>query len=63
VQAVTYFDDKRVVYLPNGNNPRQREVQVGTFSDSFIEIVSGLEEGEEVLLLAPQQNRADGNAS
>ncbi len=62
VQAVTYYNDKRVVYLPNGSNPRQREVEVGTFSDSYIEIVSGLNEGDEVLLLAPQQNLSDGNS-
>jgi len=30
-------------------------VEIGTFSDSFIEIRSGLQDGEEVLLLAPQQ--------
>jgi|FLOH01.1.fsa_nt_gi multidrug resistance efflux pump len=55
VQAVTYFDDKRVVYVANGGRPGRREIEVGSFSESFIEVVSGLEEGEEVLLLPPQQ--------
>ena len=55
VQAVTYFDDKRVVYVARGGRSEMREVEVGTFSDSFIEIVDGLREGEEVLLLPPQQ--------
>lgn len=56
IQAVTYFDDARVVYVSNRGRPERREVEVGTFSESFIEIVSGLEEGEEVLLLPPQQS-------
>lgn len=56
VQAVTYFDDKRVVYVGNGSRPERREIEVGRFSESFIEVVSGLREGEEVLLLPPQQS-------
>jgi HlyD family secretion protein len=55
LQAVSYFDDKRVVYVNRGGQPEMREVEIGTFSDSFIEIRSGLQDGEEVLLLAPQQ--------
>lgn len=60
VQAVTYFDDKRVVYVANGGRPERREIEVGTFSESFIEVVSGLREGEEVLLLPPQQSLNTG---
>ena len=56
LQAVTYWDDKRVVYVDNFGNPEQREVEVGTFSDSFIEITAGLRAGDEVLLLPPQQS-------
>lgn len=60
VQAVTYFDDKRVVYVANGSRPERREIEVGRFSESFIEVVSGLREGEEVLLLPPQQRLNSG---
>ena len=56
IQAVTYFDDKRVVYVSNRGRPERREIEVGAFSESFIEVVSGLQEGEEVLLLPPQQS-------
>ncbi len=56
LQAVTYFDDQRVVYVRNGNRTERRQVTVGDFSDSFIEIVSGINAGEEVLLLPPSQN-------
>jgi len=55
LQAVSYFDDKRVVYVSRGGEPVMREVETGTFSESFIEIRSGLREGEEVMLLPPQQ--------
>lgn len=57
VQAVTYFDNRRVVYVAGRGKPERREVEVGAFSESFIEIVSGLEEGENVLLLPPQQGQ------
>ena len=59
LQAVTYWDDKRVVYVDNFGNPERREVEVGAFSDSFIELTSGLRAGEEVLLLPPQQSLTD----
>jgi len=54
LQAVSYFGDQQVVYVSRGGSTQRREVQVGAFSEQFIEIVSGLQEGEQVLLLAPQ---------
>ncbi len=59
IQAVTYIDDQRVVYVSNGGRPQRREVRTGAFSEQFIEIVSGLQAGEQVLLLPPQQELAD----
>ena len=59
VQAVTYFDDQRVVYVAGRGTPERRTIEVGSFSESFIEIVSGLEEGDEVLLLPPQQGQGN----
>lgn len=61
IQAVTYFDEKRVVYVSNRGRPERREIDVGTFSDSFIEVTGGLAEGEEVLLLPPQQSLNDSS--
>ena len=60
VQAVTYFNDKRVVYVAGRGSPQRREIEVGSFSESFIEITSGLNEGDEVLLLPPQQGQTQG---
>lgn len=61
IQAVTYFGDKRVVYVSNRGRAERREIEVGTFSDSYIEVVGGLEAGEEVLLLPPQQSLNDAS--
>jgi hypothetical protein len=61
IQAVTYFDDKRVVYVSRRGRSERREIEVGAFSDSYIEIVGGLEAGEEVLLLPPQQSLTDAS--
>lgn len=58
LQAVTYQGDQRVVYVRSVGGAQPREVEVGTFSESFIEIRSGLSAGEEVLLLPPQQQAA-----
>ena len=63
IQAVTYFDDERVVYVSERGRTERREIEVGTFSDSFIEILSGLEAGEEVLLLPPQQSLTDASGA
>ncbi|MEX2469153.1 MAG: HlyD family efflux transporter periplasmic adaptor subunit [Pseudohongiellaceae bacterium] len=58
LQSVSYIDDRRVVYVNRGGRAERREVEVGTFSESFIEIRSGLQEGEEVLLLPPTEQMA-----
>jgi len=63
IQAVTYFGDKRVVYVSNRGGAERREIEIGAFSDSYIEIVSGLEAGEEVLLLPPQQRLNDASGA
>ena len=55
VQAVSYSGDDQVVHVSRGGAVERRIVEVGDFSDSFIEIASGLEAGEEVLLLPPRQ--------
>ena len=55
VQAVSYFGSDQVVYVSRGGSVERRIIEVGDFSDSFIEVVSGLEEGEEVLLLPPRE--------
>jgi multidrug resistance efflux pump len=54
VQAVSALDGKQVCYLANSHKPEQRMVEVGEFNDEFIEIKSGLKEGDKVLLRAAE---------
>ena len=58
VQAVSYFGSGQVVYVSRGSSVERRVIEVGDFSDSYIEVVSGLEEGEDVLLLPPRETEA-----
>jgi HlyD family secretion protein len=53
VQAVTTLKGKQVVYLARGKNSEPNPVEVGLFNTKFIEIVSGLKEGDRVLLSPP----------
>jgi len=53
VQAVTLNEGKQVCYVLGGFKPERREVEVGEFTDEFIEVKRGLKEGEVVLLRAP----------
>jgi HlyD family secretion protein len=53
VQAVFPDNGKPVCYVMRGFKPERREIQVGEFTDEFIEIKSGLREGERVLLRPP----------
>lgn len=53
VQAVSADGDKQVCYIERGIKPQRREVKVGEFNDEFIELKSGLKEGETVLLRRP----------
>jgi HlyD family secretion protein len=59
VQAVSPFDSKQVCYLANGRAPERRLVEIGEFNDEFIEIKSGLKEGEKVLLRTAESQAPD----
>lgn len=53
VQAVSPDGDKQICYVAGSSKPDRREVQLGEFNDEFIEVKSGLKEGELVLLSPP----------
>ena len=54
IQAVVPADGEKVCYVVRSLGSRERRViEVGDFNNEFIEIRSGLSEGEEVLLRAP----------
>jgi HlyD family secretion protein len=54
IQAVVNVEGKKVCFVSNGSSPEQRQVETGVFNDSFVEIKSGLTEGEKVLLNPPR---------
>lgn len=53
VQAVSQENGDRVCYVVAGLSPQRRVVETGAFNDSFIEIKSGLEVDERVMLRRP----------
>ena len=54
IQAVVPADGEKVCYVVRSlGSPERRVIEVGDFNNEFIEIKSGLSEGEEVLLRAP----------
>jgi len=54
VQVVANRSGRKVCYIATGGDPEEHEVVTGAFNDTFVEIVSGLEAGEEVLLSPPR---------
>jgi HlyD family secretion protein len=58
IQAVTTLAGKQVCYVKRGSGTEPEPVQVGLFNTKFIEIVSGLEEGDQVLLTPPYDTEA-----
>ncbi|NOS71193.1 MAG: hypothetical protein HOP33_14835 [Verrucomicrobia bacterium] len=59
VQAVSLNDGKQVCYVVGGMKAERREVEVGEFTDEFIEVRRGIKEGERVLLRTPDGVESD----
>ncbi len=53
IQAVSYFGDDQVCFVVKNGKALRRIIDTGSFTQEYIEVRDGLEEGEEVLLLAP----------
>ena len=53
VQTVAIREGKKLCYVMDSDTPKPRAVSTGAFNDIFVEIISGLEEGEQVLLNPP----------
>jgi len=54
IQSVVTIEKKKVCYVKTGKGTDEREVETGLFNDDFVEIKSGLAEGEKVLLNPPR---------
>lgn len=62
IQAVRHEGSQRFCYVQRGVTTDRRPVETGAYNDIYIEIKSGLEEGERVLLLAPDtQEKREGD--
>ncbi len=53
IQVVATRGGRKVCYVVTAQGTEEREVQTGAFNDTFVQIVSGLQGGEEVLLNPP----------
>jgi len=59
LQAIAMMSGKQFCYVVAGGRAEAREVVIGDFNDDFIEIKSGLKEGEKVLLNPPESARRE----
>lgn len=59
VSAVSEVDGKKVVYVVKGRTIERREVTTGDESEQHVQILNGLEEGEEVALDSRTRAAAD----
>ncbi len=54
IQSVVLEEGKYLCYIAQRGSAEQREVSVGSFNEEFIEVKSGIREGEKVLLRPPK---------
>ncbi|MHC4723862.1 MAG: efflux RND transporter periplasmic adaptor subunit [Planctomycetota bacterium] len=54
---------KKVCYVSTSRGSEQREVQTGQYNDAFVQILSGLEAGEKVLLNPPTLTETEDGAA
>ncbi len=59
IQAVTTLKGQQVCYVKKFRGPESVPVEIGMFNSSFIEIKSGLSEGDQVLLAPPISEEVD----
>ncbi len=63
IQVVSNRVGKKVVYVITSQGHQEREVRTGLFNDTFVEIIEGLEEGEEIMLNPPLFSELGSSAS
>jgi HlyD family secretion protein len=54
IQSVVTVEEKKMCYVVASSRAEKHEVETGLFNDDFVEIKSGLTEGEKVLLNPPK---------
>jgi HlyD family secretion protein len=53
IQVVSNRANRKVCYVINSKGYEERVVQTGLFNDTFVQVIEGLEAGEEVMLNPP----------
>ena len=61
IQSVVTVEEKKMCYVM-GSRAEKREVETGLFNEDFVEIKSGLTEGEKVLLKPPKWTESEETA-
>lgn len=59
IQVVANREGKKICYVATQKGPKQRQVQTGSFNDTYVHIISGLEVGEQVLLIPPKLTESE----
>lgn len=62
-QTLQPAQNKEQVWVLNGNQPASKEIEIGGQSGTLIEVISGLSEGETVILSGGQSSVAKSNQS
>jgi multidrug efflux pump subunit AcrA (membrane-fusion protein) len=62
VQAIEVESDHHYCYVNNGSELVRRQIDTGSFNDEFIEVVKGLELGENVALTLPKRTSLDNDS-
>jgi len=60
IQVVSNRSGKKVCFVIAPQGPQERVVRTGAFNDTFVQVVEGLQEGEEVLLNPPLFSETTG---
>jgi RND family efflux transporter MFP subunit len=60
ISAVFTEQDEKVVYVRSGAGTQRRPVRIGVSNFSFAEVLEGLNEGEEILLVQPTEFASRG---
>ena len=63
IQVVANRGGQKVCYVSTPTGPEERIVTTGAFTDMHVQIIEGLEEGEEVLLNPPLFDELSGNSA
>ena len=59
-KAVHRVHGKNVAYVLTGGQPEEREIKIGWKDNGWVEVAAGLQEGQTVLLTAPDATRQNG---